>query len=241
MPYAVEPQLPDKQMPSLSIIVPVLDEAAIIAGSLQALAPLRQRGVEVIVVDGGSRDGTPELARPHADDIVTAARGRGAQMNAGAVVARGDVLLFLHADTRLPPEADRLVLRALVGADAWGRFDVRIEGRSPLLVLVAALMNWRSRLTGIATGDQAMFATRKAFAKAGGCPEIPLMEDIALSQRLKRIVRPICLTARVSTSGRRWEQHGVMRTMLMMWRLRLAFFLGADPAALAKRYGYGQR
>ena len=228
-------------MPTLSIIVPAFDEAANIADALQALAPFRQRGAEVIVVDGGSRDRTVALARPHADRVLMAARGRGAQMNAGAGIARAEVLLFLHADTKLPPDADRLVVRALAGANAWGRFDVRIEGRSPLLALVAALMNWRSRLTGIATGDQAMFASRKIFADAGGFPEIPLMEDIALSQRLKRIARPICLAARVVTSGRRWERHGVVRTMLMMWRLRLAFFLGADPAALAKRYGYGQR
>ena len=228
-------------MPTLSIIVPAFDEAANIADALQALAPFRQRGAEVIVVDGGSRDRTAELARPHADRILTAARGRGAQMNAGAGTARGEVLLFLHADTRLPPDADRLVVRALAGANAWGRFDVRIEGRSPLLALVAALMNWRSRLTGIATGDQAMFVSRKIFAEAGGFPEIPLMEDIALSQRLKRIARPICLAARVVTSGRRWERHGVVRTMLMMWRLRLAFFLGADPAVLARRYGYVER
>ncbi len=228
-------------MPTLSIIVPAFDEAANIADALQALAPFRQRGAEVIVVDGGSRDGTAEFARPHADRMLMAARGRGAQMNAGAGIARGEVLLFLHADTRLPPDADRLVVRALAGANAWGRFDVRIEGRSPLLALVAALMNWRSRLTGIATGDQAMFVSRKIFAEAGGFPEIPLMEDIALSRRLKRIARPICLAARVVTSGRRWERHGVVRTMLMMWRLRLAFFLGADPAALARRYGYVER
>ncbi len=241
MPYSVEPRFTNGSVPSLSIIVPALDEAAIIAGALQALAPFRQRGAEVIVVDGGSQDGTAELARPHADRVIPAARGRGAQMNAGARIARGEVLLFLHADTSLPPDADRLVLRALVGANAWGRFDVHIEGRSPLLALVATLMNWRSRLTGIATGDQAMFASRKIFAEAGGFPEIPLMEDIALSQTLKRIARPICLAARVTTSGRRWERHGVVRTMLMMWRLRLAFFLGADPAALARRYGYVDR
>jgi rSAM/selenodomain-associated transferase 2 len=227
-------------LPSLSIIVPVLDEAAIIAGALQALVPFRTRGAEVIVVDGGSRDGTAELAQVHADYVVGAERGRGAQMNAGARIARADALLFLHADTALPPDADRLVLRALE-ANSWGRFDVRIDGRSPLLAVVAALMNWRSRLTGIATGDQAMFASRKAFAEAGGFPEIPLMEDIALSQSLKRRARPVCLAARVVTSGRRWERHGVMRTMLMMWRLRVAFFLGADPAALAERYGYVER
>ena len=241
MPYSVEPRFTNGRVPPLSIIVPALDEAAIIARALQALAPFRQRGAEVIVVDGGSQDGTAELARPHADRVIAAERRRSAQMNAGARIARGEVLLFLHADTSLPPDADRLVLRALVGANAWGRFDVHIEGRSPLLALVATLMNWRSRLTGIATGDQAMFASRKIFAEAGGFPEIPLMEDIALSQTLKRIARPICLAARVTTSGRRWERHGVARTMLMMWRLRLAFFLGADPAALARRYGYVDR
>jgi rSAM/selenodomain-associated transferase 2 len=240
MPYASGRRIADRRVPSLSIIVPVLDEAAIIVGALQALATFRARGAEVIVVDGGSRDRTAELARPHADRVISAERGRGAQMNAGAHVARADVLLFLHADTRLPPDADRLVLRAL-GAKAWGRFDVRIEGRSPLLAGVAALMNWRSRLTGIATGDQAMFVSRKALAEAGGFPEIALMEDIALSQRLKRIARPVRLAARVVTSGRRWEQHGVVRTTVMMWRLRLAFFLGADPAALARRYGYVER
>lgn len=241
MAYPIEPRLTNARAPSLSIIVPVLDEAAIIVGALQDLAKFRERGAEVIVVDGGSRDGTPGLARPHADDIVTAARGRGAQMNAGAAEARGEVLLFLHADTKLPPEADRLILQALGNGDGWGRFDVRIDGRSPLLTIIAALMNWRSRRTGIATGDQAMFITRRIFAETGGFPEIALMEDLVLSQRLKRIARPICLTAQVVTSGRRWERHGVVRTMLMMWRLRLAFFLGADPAALARRYGYGER
>jgi rSAM/selenodomain-associated transferase 2 len=225
-------------VPSLSIIVPVLDEAAIIASALQALAPFRQRGAEVIVVDGDSRDATAELAHPHADRVITAGRGRGVQMNAGARLAAADALLFLHADTKLPPDGDRLVVRALGQANAWGRFDVRIEGRSPLLTVAATLMNWRSRLTGIATGDQAMFMTRKIFVGAGGFPEIPLMEDIAFSQKLKGIAPPICLAERVVTSGRRWEQHGVVRTMLMMWRLRLAFFLGADPAALARRYGY---
>ena len=240
MPYGAEPQPTPGRAQSLSIIVPVLDEAAIIVPALQALAPLRARGVEVIVVDGGSRDGTAELARPHADRVITAARGRGAQMNAGADIARGDALLFLHADTRLPPDADRLVLRALSRAAAWGRFDVRIEGRGALLSLVAATMNCRSRLTGIATGDQAMFATRRLFATAGGFAEIPLMEDVALSRTLKRLARPACLSERVATSGRRWERHGVLRTIFMMWRLRLAFFLGADPAALARRYDHAE-
>ena len=224
---------------SLSIIVPVLDEAEAIAGCLDALAPLRQRGAKVIVVDGGSADGTVERARAGADAVLTAPRGRARQMNAGAGAASGDILLFLHCDTRLPPDADALIPNALTATGrAWGRFDVRIEGRHPLLPLVAGLMNRRSRLTGIATGDQALFVQREAFLAAGGYPDLALMEDIALSRTLKRISRPACLGERVTTSGRRWEQHGALRTILKMWRLRLAFFLGADPRRLAIRYGY---
>jgi rSAM/selenodomain-associated transferase 2 len=229
-------------MPTLSIIVPVLDEAATIADALAALTPYRDRGAEVIVVDGSSRDATVEAARPLADRVLAAPRGRGSQMNAGAASARADVLLFLHADTRLPPDADRIILRALEQSSrGWGRFDVTIAGRSPLLRVVAAMMNLRSRLTGIATGDQAMFVTREAFTKAGGFPDLPLMEDIVLSRRLKRMGRPVCLAARVTTSGRRWDRDGAVRTIVTMWRLRLAFFLGAEPAQLARRYGYGAR
>ena len=226
----------------LSIIVPALNEEAGIAATLRELATVRAHGAEVIVVDGGSRDRTVELARPLCDRLIKAPRGRAAQMNAGASAARGDVLLFLHADTRLPAEADRLVLDGLAASGrGWGRFDVRIEGRHPLFPLIAATMNLRSRLTGIATGDQAMFVEKTAFAAIGGFPDIPLMEDIVLSRRLKRLGRPLCLTARVSTSGRRWEQHGVVGTIATMWRLRLAFFFGAAPAKLAARYGYVPR
>jgi rSAM/selenodomain-associated transferase 2 len=229
-------------MASLSIIVPVLDEAAGIVPALEALAAFRQRGVEVIVVDGGSRDRTVELARPLADRVIAAPRGRGAQMNAGAALATGDVLLFLHADTTLPPGADGLVLEALRDPSwQWGRFDVRFDGRSALLALVAGFMNWRSLITGIATGDQAIFVTRAAFASVGGFPDIPLMEDVALSKRLKRVSRPLGLAAGVTTSGRRFEARGVIRTILLMGRLRLEFFLGAEPAALARRYGYVPR
>ena len=227
---------------TLSIIVPVLGEAGTIAVVLEALAPFRARGTQVIVVDGGSQDGTAILARPHADFVLGSTRGRATQMNAGAAMARGDVLLFLHADTRLPPDADHLILDALAKSGrAWGRFDVTIEGQSPLLRLVAAMMNTRSRFTGIATGDQAMFATRAAFESAGRFPDIALMEDIALSARLKRISRPVCLRAHVTTSGRRWESRGVVRTILLMWRLRLSYFLGADPRDLARQYGYAPR
>jgi rSAM/selenodomain-associated transferase 2 len=226
----------------LSIVMPVLDEEAGIAAALQSLSAPRACGAEVIVVDGGSRDNSAALARPLCDRLIAAPRGRAAQMNAGAAAARGEILLFLHADTRLPAEADRLILDGLAASEsAWGRFDVRIAGRHPLFPLIGATMNLRSRLTGIATGDQAMFVARSAFAAIGGFPDIALMEDIELSRRLKRLGRPLCLRARVTTSGRRWEKHGVVRTILTMWRLRLAFFLGAAPAKLAMRYGYVPR
>jgi rSAM/selenodomain-associated transferase 2 len=224
---------------SLSIVIPVLDEEAEIADALTALAPLRARGVETIVVDGGSRDRTVALAGPLADRVIAAPRGRAAQMNAGAAATAGDILLFLHADTRLPAEADRLVLDGLARSGRqWGRFDVRISGRHPLLPVVAALMNIRSLLTGIATGDQAMFVKRDLFERIGGFPAIPLMEDVALSGELNRMSAPLCLTPHAVTSGRRWEQRGVIRTILLMWRLRLAYSLGAAPARLARLYGY---
>jgi len=226
---------------SISIVVPVLNEAAEIVVALSALQTLRTGGAELIVADGGSNDATVALATPLADRVIAAPRGRASQMNAGAGAALGDVLLFLHADSALPDGAATLVAEALRGGRAWGRFDVRIEGRSIWLPVVAALMNRRSRLTGIATGDQAMFVTGQAFRAVGGFPDIPLMEDIALSQRLLKYSRPACLTARATTSGRRWERHGVWRTILKMWRLRLRFFLGADPRQLAREYGYVPR
>jgi len=225
---------------TLSIIMPALDEAANIEAALQALAPYRERGVEVIVVESGSRDSTPELARPLADRVIAAPRGRSLQMNAGAAVARGDVLMFLHADTHLPENADCLILEGLTDSGrAWGRFDVKFDGGA--LALVAIMMNTRSRLTGIATGDQVMFTTRAGFEAAGGFPPIALMEDVALSARLKRISRPLCLTARATTSARRWQRHGVLRTILLMWKLRLAYYFGADPVRLAQTYGYAER
>jgi rSAM/selenodomain-associated transferase 2 len=225
---------------TLSIIMPVLDEAERILAALAALGSLRARGTEVIIVDGGSSDDTVAVARRLADQVIDAPRGRASQMNAGAAVARGTVLLFLHADTRLPADADRLVLDGLASSGrAWGRFDVAIEGTHPLFPVIAAFMNARSRLTGIATGDQAMFVSRGPFAAAGGFPAIALMEDITLAHNLKRVSRPLCLSARVTTSGRRWEKRGVVRAVLLMWRLRLMYFFGAEPEELAKRYGYG--
>ncbi len=224
----------------LSIIVPCLNEAEGIADTLSALSPLRARGAEVIVVDGGSRDGTVERAAPHADCVISAPRGRASQMNTGAARTRGEILLFLHADTLLPESADALILEGLNRLRrGWGRFDVAISGSHPLLRVVAWLMNARSRLTGIATGDQAIFATRSLFTAAGGYPDIALMEDIALCKRLKRFGPPLCVRHRLTASGRRWEKHGVVRTILLMWRLRLAYWLGADPAKLAVRYDRG--
>jgi len=226
---------------NLSIIIPVLDEAAGIEAALTALAPYRTRGCELIVVDGGSRDGTPVLASPLADRVLTAPRGRAAQMNAGAAVARGNVLLFLHADTKLPANADALLRDGLAHSGRiWGRFDVRFD-HDGLMPLIAAMMNLRSRLTGITTGDQAIFVTRTAFHAIGGFPAQPLMEDIALSSRIRRISRPANIRACVTTSARRWQKQGVLRTVFLMWRLRLAYFLGADPAHLARQYGYADR
>lgn len=219
----------------LSVVVPALDEAAGIAAALAALQPLREHGHEVIVVDGGSRDGTQALAQPLADCVVASPRGRAAQMNAGARVAHGDALLFLHADTRLPDNALAGIEQALQYR-AWGRFDVTIAGRSRWLPLIAAMMNLRSRLTGIATGDQALFVARAAFDAVGGFPGQPLMEDIELSKRLGRIGPPACLRARAITSGRRWDTHGTWRTILLMWRLRLDYWRGVPAEHLAARY-----
>jgi rSAM/selenodomain-associated transferase 2 len=226
----------------ISIVMPVLDEADGIGARLADLAPLRARGAEIIVVDGGSKDGTPTRAAPQADLVLYSARGRAAQMNAGARAASGDILLFLHADTMLPHNALSLVRAGLADcAHVWGRFDVRILGVHPLLPVVAGLMNFRSRKTGIATGDQAIFVRSDIFAGIGGFPDIALMEDVALSAALKRISRPVCISSRATTSGRRWDRNGFWRTVLLMWRLRAAYFFGAAPDDLARRYGYRPR
>lgn len=227
--------------PALCIVVPVLDEAATLASRLQALQALRQRGARVVVADGGSRDDTLEIARAHADLALPAPRGRAAQMNAGAAACPADVLLFLHADTTLPSNADLLVQRAMLGPRAWGRFDVRIDSRRPLLRIVSTMMNLRSRWTGIATGDQALFVRHDLFRQIGGFPDLPLMEDIAISRVLKQHGPAACLRERVTTSARRWERHGAWRTIFLMWRLRAAYFVGADPKRLAIRYGYRPR
>ena len=224
----------------ISVIVPVLDEAGGIARCLLPLQALRGRGIEVVVVDGGSRDGTRDVAGPLCDRMLDAPRGRARQMNAGAGIAGGRVLLFLHADTRLPSGWSSMVRDALEDRSReWGRFDVRLDGPHPMLRIVERAMNLRSRLSGIATGDQAIFVTHAAFRAAGGFPDVALMEDVALSRALRARSRPACLRPAVVTSSRRWERHGIVRTIVLMWRLRLEYALGADPERLARLYRGG--
>ncbi len=221
----------------ISLIVPMLNEMTQLPSLLQHLLPLRRAGCEVLIVDGGSQDGSVAFARALGFRVLCAPRGRARQMNAGASVATGEALVFLHADTRLPPDACYQIARALSRPQVlWGRFDVRIEGRSRWFPVIAALMNLRSRLSGIATGDQAIFVRRDVFWKVGGYPDQPLMEDIWLSRALKQLGRPACVGSRVTTSGRRWETYGVWRTILLMWRLRCLYWLGVPAEDLARAY-----
>jgi rSAM/selenodomain-associated transferase 2 len=221
----------------ISIIIPVLNEAPLIVQTLFGLQPWRAAGHEVIVVDGGSKDDSAILSWPLADQVILADRGRSRQMNAGARIAKGDILLFLHADTFLPKSADQSIIDGLKGQGRrWGRFDVQLSGRHYFFRIIQHLMNLRSRFTGIATGDQAIFVRRRLFEAVGGFPDIDLMEDIALSRILKRYGRPLCVRQWVVTSSRRWGQRGILRTVLQMWRLRLAYALGADPKRLARLY-----
>ncbi len=225
----------------LSIIIPAFNEEANIVATLAPLQPMRARRVEVIVVDGGSTDRTREAALALCDHVLSAPTGRALQMNSGATIAKGEVLLFLHADSQLPADADRLITESItVFGRIWGRFDVSIAGQHFFLPVVAWFMNWRSWLTSIATGDQGLFMRTDIFKRLGGFPSIPLMEDVAMTTRLKQLGPPVCLGERILTSGRRWETHGVWRTILLMWRLRLAYFFGADPHALHRAY-YGKR
>ena len=221
---------------SLSIIIPALNEAANLPELLAELAPLQARGAQIIVADGGSTDGSRAFL-PAGVLWLDAPRGRARQMNAGAVQATGSVLWFVHADTRLPAVADQLIEAALAGGrHCWGRFDLRIDGRPWLLKVVGRLINWRSRLTSIATGDQGIFVLHSCFEALGGYADQPLMEDIELCTRLRQLSRPACIGTRLRTSGRRWEQRGVWRTIFLMWRLRLAYWRGVPVAQLAEAY-----
>ncbi|MBF2761278.1 MAG: TIGR04283 family arsenosugar biosynthesis glycosyltransferase [Ectothiorhodospiraceae bacterium AqS1] len=257
-------------LPEISVIVPVLNEEASLARTLGPLQPLRigkdkaansriqgkdidgEIGIEIIVADGGSGDRSRDIAFSLGDRVIQTPCGRARQMNAGAELATGSSLLFLHADTSLPDGWERAVSESLGrrpspkpeskgrGASAdWGRFDVRLDGRHPLLRIVGRAMNLRSRLSGIATGDQAIFVRSELFRSVGGFPDIALMEDIALSRTLRARSAPACLRQKVTTSGRRWEARGVLRTIGLMWWLRLAYFFGADPEKLARIYRNG--
>ncbi len=222
----------------ISIVIPCLNEAANIIPTLEALQAMRSRGQEIILVDGGSTDQTTSLAQPLVDVILHTAAGRARQMNTGLAQARGDIVWFLHADTLAQPDMDCQIIECLEDSNAqWGHWRVRLSGSQPSLRLVETLMNHRSCLTGIATGDQGLFARTGVLRGLGGYPDIPLMEDVALSRRLKKFCGPLrCLSGPLITSSRRWESRGIWRTVLLMWRLRLAYALGADPKKLAALY-----
>ncbi len=223
----------------IAVVIPALNEAGQIASLLEGVVGV---ACEVVLVDGGSHDDTAARAGAAGARVIPSPRGRAAQMNAGARALGSDwqALLFLHADTRLPTGWAQAVTRALAGGARWGRFDVMLDSPRPALRMVEASMNLRSRLTGICTGDQAIFVERGLWARCGGYAAIPLMEDIELSRRLKRLAPgPAALRERVRVSARRWEKHGVWRTILSMWWLRLRYFLGDSPERLHRAY-YGK-
>ncbi|MFC1748656.1 TIGR04283 family arsenosugar biosynthesis glycosyltransferase [Pseudomonadota bacterium] len=219
----------------ISIIIPTFNEVDNIEETLLPLQAWRQQGHEIILADGGSHDETIALAEPLVDQVVNSPKGRANQMNCGAKNTNGDVLLFLHADTRLPHNSPRLIRHALQQKQ-WGRFDVALTGQHRMFRVIEFMMNQRSRLTGIATGDQAIFVTRALFEKINGFAKIPLMEDIEFSKRLKKNGQPACVHNKLTTSSRRWEEYGIFKTILLMWRLRLAYFFGAKPEQLKKSY-----
>ncbi|MCK4743232.1 MAG: TIGR04283 family arsenosugar biosynthesis glycosyltransferase [Sulfuriflexus sp.] len=220
-----------------SIIIPVLNESAHLPTQLAELQAWRQAGHEIIVVDGGSEDASGELARPLVDQLISSPKGRATQMNKGAASANNEWLVFLHADTLFSKTAMNSLQNIFHREDIkWGRFDVRLSGSNPLFRLISILMNIRSRISGIATGDQAMFMRKAVFDQVGGFPDIALMEDISLSSKLKKMSSPYCMKEFVTTSSRRWHKHGIVKTIFMMWSLRLRYFFGASPRALAERY-----
>ena len=221
----------------LSIIVPTLNEAAVIEHLLADLASAQAAGHELIVVDGGSQDRTVEFVHPFVDRVLSSPPGRAVQMNAGAAAAKGDALWFVHADCRIPADAVTAITRELKRGRRWGRFDIRLSGQAWPFRVIERMMNLRSCVIGVATGDQGIFVSRELFDAVGGYPSIALMEDIALSNLLRRECRPLCIKKpRLQTSSRRWEERGILRTIWLMWRLRLAYALGKSPDELARRY-----
>jgi len=225
----------------VSVIIPVLNEEAAVRKMLPDMQWVQESGHELIVVDGGSTDDSVSIAKKYSDNVVVSSQGRATQMNAGARVATGDVLLFLHIDTVLPLDGiNKIISSQDFSSDpfnkVWGRFDVRLSGHHFMFRIIESMMNIRSCITGIATGDQAIFVNKNLFEKIGGYLEIPLMEDIEISRRLKKISKPVCIRDQVITSSRRWEVSGIYRTIFLMWRLRLSYWLGVAPAHLAKQY-----
>ncbi|MDF3194435.1 TIGR04283 family arsenosugar biosynthesis glycosyltransferase [Pseudomonas sp. 1928-m] len=225
--------------PLLSVVIPVRNEAQALPDLLDDLTDLRAIGAELILVDGGSSDGTCELALGRVDQLLRTAPGRALQMNAGAAVARGEYLWFVHADTRISTESLTSLQQALSQRPLWGRFDVRLSGPGLAFRVIGAMINLRSRLSGVASGDQGVFVARQHFEAMGGYAQMPLMEDLQLCRRLKALARPRCLRPPLSTSSRRWEQHGIWRTVVLMCCLRLAYYCGASPEKLARQYRRG--
>lgn len=225
-----------KGVKRLAIIIPTLNEGAVIVPLLRMLSPLREQGHEIIVSDGGSTDETCALAEPWVDHLVQGKPGRARQMNAGAAVAQSDWLWFVHADTGLLAPVEDYAQAIIASSRAWGRFDVALDADATIYRVIAKLMNQRSRWSGIATGDQGLFVQRVLFQRLAGFAAIPLMEDIEISRRLKAICRPNSRRLRLLTSARRWQHQGVLRTVLLMWRLRLAYFLGVSPERLQRHY-----
>jgi len=221
-----------------SIIIPTLNEAESIQDFLMPLQALREQ-CEIIISDANSCDKTQELSQPLIDQFLLSPKGRATQMNAGAKTASTELLIFLHADTYLPAGALALIQQGLDQGAVWGRFDIQLIGQHQMLKLVAQMMNWRSRLSGIATGDQVIFMTRQTFLQVGGYAEIALMEDIDISQRLNKLSRPYCIKARVRSSARRWESSGVWRTIALMWSIRIRYYIGQSPNELAELYRQG--
>jgi rSAM/selenodomain-associated transferase 2 len=228
------------ELNDLSFVIPVLNEESIIASLLGSLQTYRLRGAEIVLVDGGSSDKTIAMAQPWVDKLVTSKAGRARQMNSGAKVVTRKYLCFLHADTQLPDNAGERLLAFMASDCCWGRFDIRLSGSRWMFVVISTLINWRSRLSGIATGDQAIFMTYQAFAAVDGFPTIPLMEDVAISRKLKLLGQPYFIDSPVTTSSRRWEKNGICKTILLMWKLRWQYYRGVSPEKLYDQY-YGSR
>lgn len=221
--------------PELSIIVPIYNEMEVLPDLLSHLQQWKRHGCEIVLVDGGSEDGCGDVAQAIGFTVFHSGRGRALQMNTGAAQASGAALVFLHADTRLPDNGPKIILKALK-LKSWGRFNVLIEGNHFMLSIVSLFMNLRSCITGISTGDQAIFVRKALFEEIGGFPEQPLMEDIEISKLLKRQGRPACINEKVTTSGRRWLTRGVWRTIWLMWRLRFSYWRGMPADQIARAY-----